>query len=77
MLLASELESITLPDGTSPDDTRTRSRRAWRVRYLRGPQSAGILLKTLFKRSAFPLSLRGTYAAILLLKQFSSKLDGD
>ena len=34
-----------------------------------------LLLKTLSKRSAFLLSLRGTRVVSLLLKQFSSKLE--
>jgi len=34
-----------------------------------------LLLKTLSKRSAFPLALRGTCVVSLLLKQFSSKLE--
>jgi Guanine nucleotide exchange factor in Golgi transport N-terminal len=34
-----------------------------------------LLLKTLSSRSAFPLSLRGTRVAFLLLKQFPSELE--
>ena len=34
-----------------------------------------LLLKTLSKRSAFPLALHGTRVVSLLLKQFSSELE--
>jgi hypothetical protein len=34
-----------------------------------------LFLKTLSSRSAFPLSLRGTRVAFLLLKQFPSELE--